>query len=146
MCPTRARSSPNSCASAGPALYLLTVPDPVGESLQKKLAPDLYWRTPNHLRVFERDEFDRLVIEAGLTMKRRTHYSFFWSMWWVLFWAGEGRFQFGTGGTPVLNHWNRTWAALMKTPKGAHVKKAFDDFMPKSQVIIAQVGMNGFRG
>ena len=50
-------------------MYLLTVPDPVGESLQKKLAPDLYWRTPNHLRVFERDEFDRLVIEAGLTIE-----------------------------------------------------------------------------
>src|SRR6516162_1036833 len=48
------------------ARYLLSVPDPASESLQKALAPEIYWRKPNHLRVFARDEFDRLVRSAGL--------------------------------------------------------------------------------
>jgi SAM-dependent methyltransferase len=119
------------------AQYLLTVPDPASESLQRALAPECYWRKPNHLRVFERDELDQLVREAGLTIERRAHYSFFWSMWWALFWSGPG-VAFGSPGTPVLKHWNRTWAALMNAPNGGAVKKALDDFMPKSQIVIAR--------
>ena len=120
------------------ARYLLSVPDPASESLQKALAPEIYWRKPNHLRVFARDEFDRLVRSAGLEIERRTHYSFFWSMWWVLFWSDKGGFAFGSPSTPVLSHWNKTWVALMKTPNGARIKQALDEFMPKSQIIIAR--------
>jgi SAM-dependent methyltransferase len=120
------------------ARYLLSVPDPASESLQKALAPDIYWRKPNHLRVFARDDFDRLVRDAGLEIERRTHYSFFWSMWWVLFWCDKGGFAFGSPGTPVLSHWNKTWAALLKMPNGANIKQALDEFMPKSQILIAR--------
>ena len=119
------------------ARYLLTVPDPVSESLQKKLVPSVYWASPNHVRVFEREEFARLVVDAGLRIERRTQYSFYWSMWWAFFWAGEGC-EFGAGGTPVLEAWNKTWEIVVKTPKLAHVKKALDELMPKSQIIIAR--------
>jgi SAM-dependent methyltransferase len=120
------------------ARYLLTVPDPASETLQRALAPECYWRKPNHLRVFGRDEFDWLVRDAGLTIEWRGHYSFYWSMWWALFWSGHGDFEFGSAGTRVLKYWNKTWAALMAAPKGAHVRKALNDFMPKSQLIIAR--------
>jgi SAM-dependent methyltransferase len=118
------------------AKYLLTVPDPSSEALQQRLAPECYWRKPNHLRIFGRDEFDALVRGAGLTIDWKGHYSFYWSMWWALFWAGKG-VPFGTSGTPVLKYWNKTWAALMAAPGGAHVRQALNDHMPKSQIIIA---------
>lgn len=120
------------------ARYLLTVPDPASEALQKSLAPDIYWRKPNHLRVLGREEFDGLVEGAGLTIEARTHYSFFWTMWWALFWADKGGFEFGSAGTPVLGHWNKCWTALMAAPNGARVKKALDDHMPKSQIVLAR--------
>ncbi len=120
------------------ARYLLSVPDPAGESLQKELAPEAYWRKPNHLRVFGREEFERLVRDAGLEIENRVPYSFFWSMWWVLFWSDKGGFEFGSPGTPVLAHWNKTWTALLKMPNGPRVKQALDEFMPKSQVLIAR--------
>jgi SAM-dependent methyltransferase len=121
------------------ALYLLSVPDSASESLQKALAPEIYWRKPNHLRVFGRDDFDRLVDDAGLEIEKRAHYSFYWSMWWALFWSDRGDgIPFGAPATPVLEHWNKTWAALREAPGGARIKKALDAFMPKSQVIIAR--------
>ncbi len=120
------------------ALYLLSVPDPASETIQKGLAPDIYWRKPNHVRVFGRDEFDRLVLDSGLEIVRRTHYSFYWSMWWALFWSDKGGFEFGSPSTPVLAHWNKTWAALLRTPNGARIKQALDDFAPKSQILIAR--------
>ncbi|HEY7310433.1 MAG TPA: methyltransferase domain-containing protein [Gemmataceae bacterium] len=119
------------------ARYLLSVPDPASEALNKVLAPEAYWRKPNHLRVLERAEFDRLVTDAGLRIEKRASYSFFWAMWWVLFWSGGGDFDIGSPGTPVLTYWHKTWAALLKTPNGPRIKQALDDFMPKSQVIIA---------
>jgi SAM-dependent methyltransferase len=120
------------------ALYLLSVPDPVTESLQKELAPPAYWQKPNHLRVFQREEFDRLVTDSGLVIEKRAHFSFFWSMWWILFWSSKNNGPAGAPATPVLKHWNNTWAALMKAPNGACVKQALDNFMPKIQMCIAR--------
>jgi SAM-dependent methyltransferase len=120
------------------ALYLLSVPDPVAEKVQKTLAPEAYWRKPNHLRIFEREQFADLVREAGLSIEKQLLYSFFWSMWWILFWSEEGELESGAPGTPVLAHWNKTWAALLKSPQGPRIKQALDAFMPKSQVILAR--------
>jgi SAM-dependent methyltransferase len=119
------------------ALYLLSVPDPVSESVQERLAPEAYWRKPNHLRIFQREEFADLVRDSGLIIEKRLSYSFFWSMWWFLFWSVEGEVVPGAPGTPVLAYWNKTWAALMRTPNGARIKQALDGTMPKSQVILA---------
>lgn len=123
------------------AQYMISVPDPVGERLQKNIAPSSYWQKPNHLHIFEREEFGRLVTEAGLTIEVRRPYSFYWTMWWVFRWAsdgGVGDVPFGAADTQVLKHWNRTWHALIMSPDGARIKKALDDFMPKSQVILAR--------
>jgi SAM-dependent methyltransferase len=120
------------------AFYLLTVPDPASEGVQRHLAPECYWRKPNHLRVFGREELAGMVCNAGLMIEQRTHYSFFWSMWWALFWCDRGGFQFGAPGTPVLKHWNKTWDALLRSPNGMHVRRALEQAMPKSQVIIAR--------
>lgn len=120
------------------ALYLLSVPDPTAERVQKSLAPEAYWRKPNHLRIFEREEFARLVSDSGLSIEKRLPYSFFWSMWWILFWSGQGDLAAGTPGTPVLEHWNKTWAELRKTPNGPRIMQALDEFMPKNQVILAR--------
>jgi SAM-dependent methyltransferase len=120
------------------AYYLLSVPDPAAEAVQKKLAPEAYWRKPNHLRVFERDEFADLVRDAGLSIEKQLSYSFFWSMWWFLFWSAERDITAGEPATPVLEHWNKTWAALLKTRYGPRIKEALDETMPKSQVILAR--------
>jgi ubiquinone/menaquinone biosynthesis C-methylase UbiE len=118
------------------AQYLITVPDPVAESIQKEIAPPAYWSTPNHLHIFQRNELDQLIQDAGLEIERRTRYSFYWSMWWIFFWAADQ--EFGEPEAPLLANWTATWHELLNSPKGQHVRKALDDFMPKSQVIVAR--------
>ncbi|SRR5579883_1070686 len=120
------------------ALYLLAVPDPAGEKVHKKLAPESYWRKPNHLRILEREEFTDLVRDSGLTIEKRMSYSFFWSMWWILFWSGEGELPAGAPGTPVLTHWNKTWAELRKTRNGPRIMQALDELLPKTQILLAR--------
>lgn len=118
------------------ARYMIAVPDPVSESLQRVLAPPIHWRKPNHLRVFERNEFELLLQNAGLIVERRIHYGFYWSIWWSLFWASDQSFTDPEG--PILENWTKTWHALITSPRGAQVKQALDEFMPKSQALIAR--------
>ncbi|MCU1719257.1 class I SAM-dependent methyltransferase [Pseudomonas sp. 5P_3.1_Bac2] len=118
------------------SLFLLTVPDPVGEQVQKKLAPPVYFEHPNHIRIFQRDEFEQLVIDAGLIIERRTEYGFYWSIWWFFFWACKQ--DLSPPWHPLLNSWTSTWNMLLRTPDGPRIKKALDEVMPKSQVIVAR--------
>jgi SAM-dependent methyltransferase len=118
------------------ARYLLSVPDAALEHANKKIAAPCYWGKPNHLRIFERDQFARLVIDAGLRIEKRMLYGFYWSMWWSLYW-GDPPCQIGGYGSPVLDHWNLLWAALLNDPKKAAVAEALDQLLPKSQYIFA---------
>jgi len=118
------------------AQFLLTVPDPLGESVQKKLAPASYFEHPNHIRVFQRDEFEQLVLDAGLIIERRTEYGFYWSVWWFMFWACKQ--DLSPPWHPLLDSWTRTWNMLLSMPDGPRIKKALDEAMPKSQAIIAR--------
>jgi len=118
------------------ALYLISVPDPVVESIQQDLAPPCYWEKPNHLRIIQREEFGSLVEEAGLTIERRDSWGFYWSMWWILFWASNQ--ELGDPEKPLLRHWTQTWQALITSPEGPRIKRALDDRMPKSQVVVAR--------
>jgi len=122
------------------ARYLISVPDPVCESLQQVLAPPCYWEKPHHLRVFERHEFEHLVQESGLVVEERPPHFFYWSMWWILFWGTEGHHTIGDDEEeePVLDYWNKTWHALLTNPKADRVVKALNEFMPKSQVVVAR--------
>ena len=104
-------------------------------SAKRSRAGSLLVQTESSARV-RAAEFDRLVRDAGLEIEKRFSYSFFWAMWWLLFWSGEGNFEIGSPGTPVLTHWHKTWTALLKTPNGPRIKQALDDLMPKSQVVL----------
>jgi len=125
------------------ARYLLQVPDPLGESVQREIAPPEYWAKPNHIRVFQRDEFQKLVEAAGLQILNRFSFSFYWSMWWMLYWAvPKNSIPPGKSGDSFLLHsWNQTWKELLSTPKGRQVAKSLEKAMPKSQVIVAQKPM-----
>lgn len=130
------------------ALYLLAVPDPVGESIQKSIAPAVHFERPNHIHIFQRDEFERLVMASGLQIESRHAYSFYWSMWMLLYWAStQAAGQPFVGAThdaisppypPLLNDWAKLWYQLINLPDGERIRSALDQLMPKSQVIIAR--------
>jgi len=122
------------------AQYLISAPDPFSESVQRRVAPQCYWESPNHLHVFQRDELDALVQEAGLVIESRPAHFFYWFMWWILFWGAGGVYQFGEpeGKAAVLDHWNKTWHALLSNANGRRVAKALNELMPKSNVLVAR--------
>jgi 2-polyprenyl-3-methyl-5-hydroxy-6-metoxy-1,4-benzoquinol methylase len=129
------------------ALYLLAVPDPVQEQLQRRLAPSSFFVKPKpgkglirglssgHLRTVGREEFEKLVEQAGLVVKSHHYVSFYWAMWFTFFWACN--VDFSTPNHPLLASWARTWKYVLDAPDGVRVKKPFDAFMPKSQIIVA---------
>ncbi len=118
------------------ALYLISCPDPVQEGVQQQVAPPVYFEKPNHLRIIGRDEFRRLAEAAGLEVIAQRHYGFFWSVWWAMFWAC--RVDLASPSHPALDHWGQAWQALLETPDGPAVKRALDQVLPKSQVIVAR--------
>jgi len=118
------------------AQYLISVPDMGAEILQKDLAPPVYFQKPNHVRIFQRDEFEKLITDAGLIVEHRVYYGFYWSIWWLMFWACEHDLY--APPHTLLKHWMKTWDLLLHTSKGPHFKKVLDKFLPKSQAIIAR--------
>jgi ubiquinone/menaquinone biosynthesis C-methylase UbiE len=130
------------------ALYLLSVPDPVHEGLQRQLAPASYFqkREPGVGKIrglwggaqhtIEREEFEHLVTDAGLVVEQHRYSGFFWALWFTFFWGCDVDFP-GTG-HPVLEGWTRTWKMVLDHPDGRRVKDRLDAFMPKSQIIIAR--------
>lgn len=130
------------------ALYLLSVPAPVGEHLQKGIAPAGYFQSPNHVQIFTPERFAALVEDAGLVIEHRQATGFFWVMGMIFFWAGERAAGRDLGGavrdrimppfSPLMESWARTWQDLLAQPDGLAIKQMLDGFMPKSQVIIAR--------
>lgn len=135
-------------AGAPGALYLLAVPDPVGEHIQKGFAPDYYFQRPNHIHIFEREAFARLVCDAGLEIVRRDAFGFFWTMWMFMYWtlakASDAELDGASHDVvqppfpPLLNDWAKLWHQLLQMPESAPMKQALDQLLPKSQVIIAR--------
>ncbi|GGF26027.1 hypothetical protein GCM10011611_35060 [Aliidongia dinghuensis] len=118
------------------ALYLITVPGTAQEKLQKVLAPPQYFQKPNHIRIFEPEQFAALVEQAGLTIEHRTGYGFFWSLWWLFFW--QAGVPLGEGSDPSLDAWTRTWSEVLRGKDGMRIKAELDRVLPKAQVIIAR--------
>ncbi|WP_426700840.1 class I SAM-dependent methyltransferase [Rhodanobacter sp. Col0626] len=118
------------------ALYLLSVPDSLQENLQKHVAPPSYFQKPNHVRIIERPQFADMVTRAGLVIEEHTQYGFFWSIWWALFWACK--VDLDKPSHPALDHWTEAWRAVLALPQGAQLKQQLDEFMPKSQIIVAR--------
>lgn len=130
------------------ALYLLSVPDPVGENMQKGFAPSYYFERPNHIHIFEREAFSALVSNAGLEIIQRDSSGFFWTFWMILYWTlvkaagaeleGESLDVVRPPYPPLLNDWAKLWHQIVKIPEAAPMKKALDQLLPKSQIIIAR--------
>ncbi|PRC93967.1 class I SAM-dependent methyltransferase [Solimicrobium silvestre] len=118
------------------AQYLITVPDPVAEQLQVGLAPDVYFQKPNHVRIIQRDEFEKMVTDAGLVIESHSYYGFYWSIWWMFFWVCK--VDLSNPQHPLLNSWARTWEALSDQPMGDQLRKSMNALMPKTQVIVAR--------
>ncbi|WP_279247343.1 methyltransferase domain-containing protein [Candidatus Litorirhabdus singularis] len=110
-------------------LYLLTVPDELGELLQKEIAPPEYFQKPNHIRILSREAFDHMVEEAGFVIEDKFYSGFYQVIWWTLFWDDRRE---------LLEQWAELWLLLMSNDKGRSIKAAFDKMMPKSQMIIAR--------
>ncbi len=130
------------------ALYLLAVPDPVGERIQQDCAPSRYFEHPNHIHIFEREAFAQLVEDAGLVIERRSSYGFYWTMWMLIYWAqlnasdeertGETHDVVHPPYTPLLNDWASLWHRLIQMPEFVPVKQHLDRLIPKSQVLVAR--------
>ncbi len=118
------------------ALYLFSVPDPLSENLLKKVGPTSYFQSPNHVRVFERSSFAKTISDAGLEVVSHTMTGFFWSIWWALYWGCKPDLSHPYH--PVLDHWTMAWRALLDTDMGIALKHKLDEFMPKSQIIVAR--------
>jgi SAM-dependent methyltransferase len=117
------------------ALYLLSAPGAVSEHLQQGVAAPSYFEKPNHIRIFEPDEFTQLVERAGLVIEQRSVYGFFWAMYWMFFWpAGVELGQ----EHPLLDAWSRTWWELLQTPDGPRVKAKLDAIVPKVNGVVAR--------
>lgn len=130
------------------ALYLLSVPAPVGEHLQQGIAPASYYQAPNHVQIFTPERFAAMVEDAGLVIEHRQASGFFWVMGMIFFWASERAAGRDLGGAvrdriqapypPLMESWAKTWQDLLAQPNGLAIKQMLDQFMPKSQVIIAR--------
>ncbi|MEN2395015.1 class I SAM-dependent methyltransferase [Pseudomonas halotolerans] len=130
------------------AQYLLSVPAPVGEHLQQGIAPPGYFRSPNHVQIFSAERFAALVEDAGLVIEHRQASGFFWVMGMIFFWASERAAGRNLEGAvrdriqapypPLMERWASVWQALLTQPDGLAIKQVLDQFMPKSQVIIAR--------
>lgn len=118
------------------AEYLITVPDPLGERLQKPVAAPSYFEAPNHVRIIGRDELVRLVEGAGLRVTQRGGFGFYWTLWMTMFW--NCGVDLAAPRHPVLEGWARAWDSLLDTPEGLHAKQALDAALPKSQLVLAR--------
>ncbi|MBT2338605.1 MULTISPECIES: class I SAM-dependent methyltransferase [Pseudomonas] len=130
------------------AQYLLSVPAPVGEHLQRGIAPASYFQAPNHVQIFSAERFAALVEDAGLVIEHRQASGFFWVMGMIFFWASEQAAGRNIEGAvrdriqapypALMERWAGVWQDLLTQPDGLAIKQVLDRFMPKSQVIIAR--------
>jgi ubiquinone/menaquinone biosynthesis C-methylase UbiE len=117
------------------ARYMLAVPDPAAEEIQIGVAAPQHFQKPNHVRIIGRNEFTRLVTEAGLVIERRGFYGFYWSIWSMLFWPSNVAFM---KSHPLLESWKQTWATLLEMPNSKSARDALNKVLPKSQYIVAR--------
>ncbi len=111
------------------ATYLITVPDTLNERLQEMLAPPEYFAKPNHIRIFERDEFLRLIEKSGLEVQSHSFRGFYLCFEWLIKWFDDREID-------VM--WAKLWNYLLEHEKGPSTKAALDKYIAKSQAIIAR--------
>lgn len=119
------------------ALYLLTVPDARSEELQKEVAAPTYFQEPNHIRIYTREQFREEVAQAGFDIIEHTSFGFYQSMWLTLYWLGDSD-DVRDRSHPLLRSWDRTWALFSQTPQAEAARRALDEIMPRTQLILAR--------
>lgn len=127
------------------AQYLITVPDSRSEMLQKPVANAIYFAEPNHIQLFDKERFIRLVEQSGLTVERYDTWGFFWTVFMSLFWIVHQTESLDGAVLdcikppyhPVLQSWSNTWAGLMELNGAEKLMESFDQYLPKTQVIMA---------
>lgn len=119
------------------AKYLISVPDASAELVQKPVASPTYYQKPNHIHIFQRDEFRALLENAGLIVESHSMSSFYWAVWWSFFWLC-GQKDFRGPAHPLLASWAQTWDTLMDMPNGPVLKRELDKQLAKAQIIIAR--------
>lgn len=128
------------------ARYLITVPDSRSEMLQKPVANPIYFSEPNHIQIFNKENFIRLVENSGLTVEKYDTWGFYWTVFMSLFWMVHQQENFNSPVLdaiappyhPVLQSWANTWAGLMELNGSEKLLESFDQYLPKTQVIIAR--------
>jgi len=128
------------------AKYLITVPDSRSEMLQKPVAKPVYFSEPNHIQIFDKESFVRLVENSGLKVERYDTWGFYWTVFMSLFWIVHQTECFNGAVLdcikppyhPVLQSWSNTWAGLMELNGSEKLLESFDKYLPKTQVIIAR--------
>jgi 2-polyprenyl-3-methyl-5-hydroxy-6-metoxy-1,4-benzoquinol methylase len=128
------------------AQYLITVPESRSEMLQKPVANPVYFSQPNHIQIFDKENFVRLVEDSGLKVERYDTWGFYWTVFMSLFWIVH-QHECLNGAVldcikppyhPVLQSWSNTWAGLMELNGSEKLMESFDQYLPKTQVIIAR--------
>ncbi len=130
------------------ARYFITVPDSRSEMLQKPFANPVYFTQPNHIQIFDKERFVRLVENSGLEVARYETWGFYWTFFMSIFWLihQKGDLQGAVLDSiappyhPVLQSWSNTWAGLMELKGAEKVMESFDQYLPKTQLIIARKG------
>ncbi len=128
------------------AQYLITVPDSRSEMLQRPVAKPVYFSEPNHIQIFDKEDFVRLVENAGLKVERYDTWGFYWTVFMSLFWIVHQKESFDGAVLdyikppyhPVLQSWSNTWAGLMELNGSEKLLESFDKYLPKTQVIVAR--------
>ncbi len=128
------------------AQYLITVPDARSEKVQMPVADPLYFSAPNHIQIFDRERFLRLVKDSGLAVLKYDTWGFYWTVFMSLFWVAhrKDRLQgaildaIHSPYPPVLQSWANTWARLMELEGSEALMESFDQYLPKTQVIVAE--------
>ena len=95
------------------------------------------FQKPNHINIFEREQFASLVEESGLIIERKFTYGFYRAVWWFFFWA-SAQPDLSPPWQPLLKQWDDTWRMLLELPQGPKIKNALDNVIGKSQVIVAR--------
>jgi SAM-dependent methyltransferase len=129
------------------ALYLISVPDPASERLLDPVAPASYTAPPNHVRVLARDAFQDLVRGAGLAIEGVRYEGFYWTLYLAALWASRAA-EPDPGGETLDNvappfpefgqRWARLWFELASMADFDPVRRALDQALPKTQLIVAR--------
>lgn len=131
------------------AQYLISVPDARSEMLQKPFAAPVYFSEPNHIQIFDKEGFIRLVEDSGLKMEKYDSWGFYWTVFTSLFWiVAQHEKRRLTGAVldeiikpphhPVLQNWSNAWGGLAELDGSEKLIESFDRYLPKAQLIIAR--------